>query len=120
MRRSVTALVAALTLVLGLAACTPDPEPVAVDSTTIVLDVRTPDEYAEGHLEGARLLDQNAGAVAAAIPTLDPSATYLVYCRSGNRAGQALKLLQDAGFTDVTNLGSLSEASSATGLPVVS
>lgn len=118
MRRTVTALVAALTL--ALAACTPDPEPVAVDSTTIVLDVRTPDEYAEGHLKGARLLDQNAGAVAAAIPTLDPSATYLVYCRSGNRAGQALKLLQDAGFTDVTNLGSLSEASGATGLPVVS
>lgn len=119
MRRTLTALVAALTLSLGLAACAPEPDPVTVDATTVVLDVRTPDEYADGHLEGARLVDQNAGAVAAAIPTLDPSATYLVYCRSGNRAGQAVKLLQDAGFTAVTNLGSLDEAAKATGLPVV-
>ena len=85
----------------------------------MVIDVRTPAEHASGHLEDALLLDVTGGDLQAAIPTLDPNAEYLVYCRSGNRAGQAIDLLEDAGFTDLTNLGSLEDAAAATGLPVV-
>lgn len=117
--RTLAPALAALALAVGLSACAPAADPVAVTADTVVLDVRTADEYAGGHLGGAQLLDQSAGAVAAAIPELDPEASYLVYCRSGNRAGQAVALMQQAGFTDVTNLGSLEQAASATGLQIV-
>ena len=106
--------VAALTSCAGGAAPAPSLSPDAV-----VIDVRTPAEHASGHLEDALLLDVTGGDLQAAIPTLDPDAEYLVYCRSGNRAGQAIDLLEDAGFTDLTNLGSLEDAAAATGLPVV-
>lgn len=92
-------------------------EPVTVTDHTIIVDVRTADEYAQGHLEGATLLDLSGGQLADAIPTLDPDAEYLVYCRSGNRSAQAVELMHDAGLTDVTDLGSLSEAAEATQLP---
>lgn len=87
--------------------------------STIVIDVRTPEEYSAGHLEGARLIDFNGGEVAEVIPHLDPDAKYIVYCRSGNRSGQAIALMEQAGFTNLTNLGSLQQAADATGLPVV-
>lgn len=124
MRRNVTALLAIVALMFGLTACSSTPAStdqagaVKVGGDTVVLDVRTPAEYAEGHLTGATLMDFNAGAVAAAIPTLDPAAEYLVYCRSGNRAGQAIELMKQAGITSVTNLGSLQQAADATGLSI--
>jgi len=93
------------------------PDASAVSAEVIILDVRTADEYAAGHLEGAEMLDLNGGEVAAAIPTLDPE--YLVYCRSGNRSGQAIALMEQAGFTNLTNLGSLEQAAAATGIDVV-
>lgn len=85
----------------------------------VILDVRTPMEFAQGHLEGARLIDFNAGEVDAAIPTLDPEAEYLVYCHAGVRAGMTAARMQLAGFANVTNLGTLEDAAEATGLPVV-
>lgn len=85
----------------------------------VVLDVRTPEEYAEGHLDGSRLIDFLAGDVHAAISELDPTAKYLVYCRSGGRSGQSVELMRQAGFTSATNLGSLEEAAESTGIPVV-
>ncbi|MBC9928705.1 MULTISPECIES: rhodanese-like domain-containing protein [unclassified Leucobacter] len=86
---------------------------------SVFFDVRTPEEWANGHLEGAHPLDFNSGDVAAAIPSLDPCGEYLVYCRSGNRSGQAMTLMQQAGIDNVTNLGSLEEAAEITGLKVV-
>ena len=90
-----------------------------MSDNAIILDVRTPGEFAAGHLDGAQLIDYNAGEVPAAIATLDPDAEYLVYCRSGNRASQAIALMEAAGFTQVTNLGSLENAAEATGIEVV-
>lgn len=90
-----------------------------MSDNAIIVDVRTPAEFAAGHLEGAQLIDFNAGEVAAAIPTLDPEAEYLVYCRSGSRSGQAIALMEQAGFTDLTNLGSLEQAAETTGLDIV-
>lgn len=118
MRRFIALLAAGLALTLGLTACAPV-EPVEVGANTVILDVRTASEFAAGHLDGAQLLDLNAGDVAAAIPTLDRDAEYFVYCKSGNRAGQAVKMMQDAGFTHVTNLGSLNDAAGATGIDIV-
>lgn len=124
MRRSAKAarLLVAMIVValLGLAGCSAGADqPVAVGPDTIVIDVRTPSEFASGHLEGARLLDLNGGELEKALPELDPDADYLVYCRSGNRSGQAKALMEKAGIADVTNLGSLASAAKTTGLPVV-
>jgi len=115
------AVLLALLAALGLAGCS-TPEPASASTLdvagAVVIDVRTPEEYATGHLEGALLLDITAGELEAALPQLDPAATYLVYCRSGNRAGAAVELMRAAGFTDVTNLGSVDDAARATGLAV--
>lgn len=102
----------------GLAACTPAAASVVVEPDTIIIDVRTPEEFQTGHLEGAQLLDINGGELQSALPSLDPEAEYLVYCRSGNRSGQAVALMKEAGFTSVTNIGSVEQASRTTGIPI--
>ncbi|KAB1641444.1 rhodanese-like domain-containing protein [Gulosibacter chungangensis] len=125
MRHTLTKIalpLAAGALALGLAACTSAPAPTEdadIPTGAIILDVRTPEEYAAEHLDGAKLLDFNAGEVTEAIPNLDPDADYLIYCRSGNRAGQAITLMEQAGFTSLTNLGSLEQAAETTALTIV-
>jgi rhodanese-related sulfurtransferase len=85
----------------------------------VILDVRTPAEFAEGFIEGARLIDFQSGNFENQIATLDKNSTYAVYCRSGNRSGQAVKVMQDAGFTNVFNMnGGVIEWANA-GLPLV-
>lgn len=125
MRRSITISVAAFALIFGLTACSAASNAVGgtptveVREDAILIDVRTAAEYAAGHIEGADLLDFNGGELAAAIPNLDPDLEYLIYCRSGNRSGQAIALMERAGFTNLTNLGSLEQAAQGTGLPIV-
>ena len=89
------------------------------EAGVITLDVRTPGEFAEGHIEGAQLIDFQSGNFGNEISTLDKNATYAVYCRSGNRSGQAVKVMHDAGFHNVYNLnGGVIEWANA-GLPLV-
>jgi rhodanese-related sulfurtransferase len=89
------------------------------EAGVITLDVRTPIEFAEGHIEGARLIDFQSGNFENEIAALDKNATYAVYCRSGNRSGQAVKVMQDAGFTNVFNMnGGVIDWANA-GLPLV-
>jgi rhodanese-related sulfurtransferase len=91
----------------------------AAEPGVITLDVRTPGEFAEGHIEGARLINFQSGNFENEIATLDKNATYAVYCRSGNRSGQAVKVMQDAGFTKVFNMnGGVIDWANA-GLPLV-
>jgi rhodanese-related sulfurtransferase len=71
---------------------------------TVVLDVRTPAEFAEGHLPEAKNIDFESPDFATQIATLDKSATYAVYCRSGNRSGTALEQMSAAGFTHAFDL----------------
>lgn len=118
------AFVGTTALALSLVACSPnsgDPTSPTVEAGdgVIVIDVRTPEEYAAGNLEGAKLLDFNGGQFAAELSSLDPDAEYLVYCRSGNRSAQAISLMQAEGFEKVTNLGSLEQAAQATGLSIL-
>lgn len=118
--RSILTAIGTLALAATLAACASSPAtPVAVSDDTRIIDVRTPAEFAEGHLDGAELLDLSGGEFAAALPSLDPDDEYLVYCRSGNRSAQAVQLMVDAGFSDVTDLGSLGDAAGATGIAIV-
>lgn len=121
MRRLILTSLSVITLALTVTACSASPSAssVEVGAETIVLDVRTAEEFAAGHLTGAVNIDFNGGEIMAAIPTLDPEAEYLVYCRSGNRSGQAIQQMESAGFTNLTNLGSLEQAASATSLEIV-
>jgi phage shock protein E len=74
------------------------------DSSIQLIDVRRPDEFAAGHIEGATLIDFESADFDTKIAALDKSAKYAIYCRSGNRSGQALDRMKEAGFTQVTNL----------------
>lgn len=76
-----------------------------------VLDVRTPGEFAGGHVRGARnvnLMDPDfVGAVDRL--GLDRSRPVYLYCRSGNRSGQAARILRDRGYVAAVNVGGLDE-----------
>ena len=69
-----------------------------------ILDVRTPDEFASGHLEKAENIDVNAADFASRMGALDKSLPWAVYCHSGNRSGVAVEAMVAAGFTDVVHL----------------
>lgn len=113
------ASVIAIFAMSSLTACS-NSEPIDMTTIASVIDVRTPDEFASGHLDGALNIDIQGTAFATEIGALDKSANYVIYCRSGNRAGQAVTYMQDNGFTGtLTNAGSVDEASSATGIAVV-
>lgn len=73
------------------------------DDVTI-LDVRTPQEFAEGHIAGAVNVDVSSPDFAQQVSELDPEGTYAVYCRSGNRSRTAMAVMQDAGLSDVFGL----------------
>ncbi|MBN2877591.1 MAG: rhodanese-like domain-containing protein [Bacilli bacterium] len=77
------------------------------DSSIILVDVRTQEEYDEIHIPDALLLplDQISSRAAVVIP--DKDATYLIYCRSGNRSNQASQLLVDMGYTNVYDMGGI-------------
>lgn len=83
-----------------------------------VIDVRTPAEFAAGHVEGAINLDIEGGQFSTAISSLDPAATYIVYCQSGRRSALAADGMVAAGFTEVYDMGGIQDWIAA-GLPVV-
>ncbi len=119
MRRILLSIALALSLALSATACAGPAQPVALDPGTVVIDVRTPAEFAGGHLEGAVNIDVQSPDFDALVTQLDPAGNYYVYCRSGNRSAQAIDRMTALGFTDLTNGGSVESASSATGIPVV-
>lgn len=69
-----------------------------------VLDVRTPEEFAQGHLSGAVNLDVSSADFTARLLELDRTRPYAVYCHSGNRSAVAVRAMTSAGFTDVVHL----------------
>lgn len=74
-------------------------EKAKADTTGIILDVRTPEEYKEEHLAGARQLDfLNTAVFDAGIKLLDNTHTYYVYCRSGKRSHNACLKMKKQGF----------------------
>ena len=85
----------------------------------VVIDVRTPQEYAEGHLQGAMNIDVQSGSFEQQVAELDTGGSYVVYCRSGNRSARAVELMTKLGFQQVVDAGGLQDAARTTGLPVV-
>lgn len=70
----------------------------------VVLDVRTPEEVADGALPGAINIDLSSPEFTRQVAELDRNVPYFVYCRSGNRSAQAVRIMQDLGFTEIYEL----------------
>ncbi len=85
----------------------------------VILDVRTPEEFAEGHLDGAVMIDFYDADFAEQLAGLDPDVPYLLYCRSGNRSGQTIEVMRELGFTDVADIDGGILSWSDAGLPTV-
>jgi rhodanese-related sulfurtransferase len=78
------------------------------DTNVVVLDVRTPNEYAEGHILGAVLIDQNqSDFVEKAKASLPQGKTIALYCRSGRRSANAAGKLADVGYKCVNLKGGI-------------
>lgn len=74
------------------------------DDRFAIIDVRTAEEFEEGHIAGAKNIDYYKNIFRESITKLNPTYTYLVYCRSGNRSSSALKIMKELGFLNVWNL----------------
>ncbi len=122
MKKLVKFLVATLVAIFAvssLAACSATESP-DMKSVAAVIDVRTAEEFATGHLDGALNFDIQGAEFDSQLSTLDKAANYVIYCRSGNRAGQAVSYMQENGFTGtLTNAGSVADASAATSIAIV-
>jgi phage shock protein E len=113
-RRGVAVGALAVALLAGTSACSSDGGVKHLASSdfshsisaanTVVIDVRTPAEYAQGHLPGAINIDVEGSSFDSEIAKLDKSKHYALYCRSGHRSGIAAQKLVDAGFKDVVDL----------------
>ncbi|TGE28759.1 rhodanese-like domain-containing protein [Hymenobacter metallicola] len=79
----------------------------------VVLDVRTPEEYATGHLQGAQNLNFRDPNFPTLLAGLDTTQTYVLYCASGNRSGKAAGLLQEKGFRKLVNAGAYKDLKAA-------
>ena len=73
----------------------------------VLLDVRTQEEYDEGHIEGAALLPYDAIAADSAALPADKDAAIIVYCRTGRRSALAAQTLSDLGYTKIYDLGGI-------------
>lgn len=70
----------------------------------VLLDVRTPGEYAKGHIQGAKLLDYYHRDFLERLKALDRDKNYLLYCRTGNRSGRTLAVMAQLGFKQAAHL----------------
>ena len=84
----------------------------------VILDVRTAQEFSEGHLNGARNLDVKAEGFEQGLQQLDKNTPYLVYCASGRRSQAATAQMRQAGFGKVYELNGGIQAWQGAGEPV--
>lgn len=85
----------------------------------VLLDIRTPEEYAAGKIAGAENIDFYASDFRDNLNRLDKNSHYVIYCHTGNRSGQALQIMRDLGFTQVEDIGGGIAAWAQAGLPIV-
>lgn len=116
--KSLASALIGISALIGVTGCTA--EPLNASDYAAVIDVRTPEEWANGHLEGAVRMGIADSDFMEQLATLDPAADYYIYCRSGNRAGQAIDIMRDMGFSgELVNGGAVANASAQLGIPVV-
>lgn len=74
------------------------------DDNAVLIDVRTPEETAEGMIPGAKEVDFRASNFSQQISELDKDKAYYLYCRSGARSANAMNMMKEMGFPEVYNL----------------
>jgi len=79
--------------------------------------VRTPEEFADGHIENAINLDYYSETFGDELNKLDKNKTYLVYCRSGRRSRNALDIMEELNFREAYNMSGGIIEWKAEGLP---
>jgi len=94
-------------------------EILSADPDAILLDIRTPDEFAGSHLDDAVNIDFLAPGFEQRVSTLDRDLPYVIYCASGNRSGSALDVFRRLEFTDVVDIEGGIASWIEAGLPVV-
>jgi rhodanese-related sulfurtransferase len=85
----------------------------------VVLDIRTPREFQDGHIEGAVNIDYRSPTFGTDLDRLNKTKTYFVYCRIGRRSGEALGIMIQKGFTSIYRIPGDIVAWVAAGLPLV-
>jgi rhodanese-related sulfurtransferase len=83
-----------------------------------IIDVRTPAEFAEGHIRGARNIPVQDANFSEQIAGLDPAGEYAVYCRSGNRSQPAVAAMQRTGISTIYELATGTTGWVAAGKPL--
>src|SRR5688572_13394361 len=111
------AAVAASDTSAPVAAGLPAAEAALAEERTVI-DVRTPEEFAAGHVDGAVRIGLADPDFASQVAELDPALGYVVYCRTGNRSAQAATQMRAVGL-DVYDGGGLDDMVAA-GWPVAS
>ncbi|RRD88684.1 rhodanese-like domain-containing protein [Conchiformibius steedae] len=86
-------------------ASAPEAASVVAPKQVLLIDVRSPEEFAAGHLDGAINIPHEQIAEQIARFTQDKNAEIQLYCRSGRRSGVALETLQGMGYKNLSNLG---------------
>jgi rhodanese-related sulfurtransferase len=85
----------------------------------VILDVRTPGEFGDGHIEDAINIDFNSGGFKTELQGLERKKTYFVYCRTGRRSTEAVKIMKELGFYNIVRMkGDIAKWKSAK-LPLV-
>ena len=85
----------------------------------IIIDVRTPEEYAGGYIDPAINIDYYAADFRERLEALDKDKTYLIYCHTGRRSAGARDIMAELGFREVYNMSGGIVEWEANGLPVV-
>jgi len=85
----------------------------------VIIDVRTPGEFTEEHIENATNIDFYSEAFRDMLNNLDKNKTYLIYCQVGGRSGSALGIMAELNFKEVYNILGGIIAWAAEGLPIV-
>ena len=131
-RRLLALAVLALVAVFAIAACGSDDSAGTAGAYTVtadeavemiesgertIIDVRSPEEFAAGHVVGAVNINVDGADFESRIAELDTEEPYLVYCRSGNRSARAAEQMEAAGIADIADAGGLADLAAA-GAPV--
>ncbi|GGO72065.1 hypothetical protein GCM10012276_14530 [Nocardioides deserti] len=105
--RAPVLLAGLLALVLGLGACAAEESEIQrlMEGHATVVDVRSPEEYAAGHVEGALNIDLAADDFRERVDELPRDTYYVVYCASGSRASRAVAVMRSLDFGSVVNGG---------------
>ncbi|MCB1276811.1 rhodanese-like domain-containing protein [Prosthecobacter sp.] len=91
---------------------------IIAEGKTVVVDVRTSDEFKDGHIQGAKNIDIFSNGFEAEVAKLDKSKPTLVHCQSGGRSTRALKTFEKLGFKNLIHLDDGFGGWEAAGKPV--